>query len=506
MTRRLAAIALILTLGAGCSQQPRPATTPKVTPPKRGVKALRADLAAGFAAPAFSNAVWGVVVRSLRTGETLYAQNPRTFLMPASNMKVVTMAAAADRLGWDYTFQTRVVAIGTVGAGILRGDLVIVGSGDPSLGGRPTGGPAVVDSWADQILAAGITGVDGRIIGDDNAFDDEALGAGWAWDYLSAGYAAPIGGLEFNENVVQVVLKPGATAGDPVTAEVRPDTSGLVVDVAARTGAKEAELDLNLSRLPGSRTLRVTGTIPIGRADVTRTVSVDNPTMFMAGALRRALIAKGITVSGEAVDVDSLPAVPDLSFAQTLVTYTSPTLAEIGKVLLKVSQNLYADTLLKRIGQPAPEATAAPGAPATTSAGIKAVQEVLARWGISPDRYLQVDGSGLSRYNYLTADVLATVLTRVAADERLRAAFLDGLPVAGVDGTIASRMKNTKAQGNARAKTGSISNARALSGFVTSADGEPLVFSMIVNNFNVPQADADAIIDRAVIRLAEFRR
>jgi D-alanyl-D-alanine carboxypeptidase/D-alanyl-D-alanine-endopeptidase (penicillin-binding protein 4) len=507
MTRRLAAIALILTLGAGCAHQPRPATTPKVTPPKRGVKALRADLTAGFAAPAFSNAVWGVVVRSIRTGETLYAQNPRTFLMPASNMKVVTMAAAADRLGWDYTFQTRVVAIGAIdGLGALHGDLVIVGSGDPSLGGRPTAGPAVVDAWADQIRAAGITAIDGRVIGDDNAFDDEALGAGWAWDYLSAGYAAPIGGLEFNENVVQVVLKPGAAAGDPVTAEVRPDTSGLAVEVTARTGAKEAELDLSLSRLPGSRTLRVTGTIPTGRAEVTRTVSVDNPTMFMAGALRRALVAKGIAVSGEAVDVDSLPAVPDLSSAQTLVTCTSPTLAEIGKVLLKVSQNLYADTLLKRIGQPAPGATGAPGAPATTSAGIKAVQEVLARWGISADRYVQADGSGLSRYNYLTADVLATVLARVVADERLRAAFVDGLPVAGVDGTIASRMKNTKAQGNARAKTGSISNARALSGFVTSADGEPLVFSMIVNNFNVPQSDADAIIDRAVVRLAEFRR
>lgn len=499
MTRRLAAIAVLLTLGAGCARQPRPATAPK--PPRRGVAALRVDLAAGFAAPAFSNAVWGVVVRSLQTGETLYAQNPRTFLMPASNMKVVTMAAAADRLGWDYTFQTRIVAVGTVGAGILRGDLVIVGSGDPSLGGRPTAGPAIVDAWADQIQAAGITAIDGRVIGDDNLFDDAALGTGWAWDYLSAGYAAPIGALDFSENVVRVVLKPGAAAGDPVTAEVRPDTSGLALEVTAHTGARDTELDLSLSRLPGSPTLRVSGSIPLGRAEITRTVSVDNPTMFMAGALRRALVAKGITVSGEAVDVDALPSAPDLAEARTLVTYTSPTLAEIGKVLLKVSQNLYADTLLKKIGQPA-----TPPGPATTAAGIKAVQDVLARWGLAEDRYLQVDGSGLSRYNYLTADVLATVLARVAADERLRTAFTDALPVAGVDGTIASRMKDTRAQGNARAKTGSIANARALSGYVTSADGEPLVFSIIVNNFNVPQSDADAIIDRAVVRLAEFRR
>jgi len=501
MTRALAAIAVVLALGAGCARQPRPTTTPKAPAPERGVKALRADLAGAFGAPAFSNAVWGVVVRSLRTGETLYAQNPRTFLMPASNMKVITMAAAADRLGWDYTFQTRVVATGTIdGLGGLHGDLVIVGSGDPSLGGRPTGGPAIVEAWADQIRAAGITSIDGRVIGDDNAFDDEGLGAGWAWDYLSAGYAAPTGALDFNENVVQIVLRPGAASGEPVIAEVRPDTSGLEVIVAAQTVASGGELDLNLARLPGSRTLRITGSVPAGRPEITRTVSVDNPTAFVAGTLRRALVAKGIAVSGEAVDIDTLPAAPDLSAARTLVTYTSPTLAQIGKVLLKVSQNLYADTLLKRLGAPPT------GAPATTSAGIKAVQEVLARWGIAPDRYLQVDGSGLSRYNYLTADVLALVLTRVVGDERLRDDFADGLPIAGVDGTIAGRMKDTKAQGNARAKTGSIANARALSGYVTSADGEPLVFSMIVNNFNVPQSEADAIMDRAVVRLAEFRR
>jgi D-alanyl-D-alanine carboxypeptidase/D-alanyl-D-alanine-endopeptidase (penicillin-binding protein 4) len=198
--------------------------------------------------------------------------------------------------------------------------------------------------------------------------------------------------------------------------------------------------------------------------------------------------------------VDTLPAPPDLSAAQVLVTYTSPPLSQIGKVLLKVSQNLYADTLLKLMGRPAG------GGPATTREGRAAVQDVLKSWGILPRRYHQADGSGLSRYNYLTADVLVAVLTRMYHDERHRAFFSDALPLAGVDGTIAGRMKDTKAQGNARAKTGSIANARALSGYVTSADGEPLVFSMIVNNFNVPQSEADAIIDRAAVRLAEFRR
>jgi D-alanyl-D-alanine carboxypeptidase/D-alanyl-D-alanine-endopeptidase (penicillin-binding protein 4) len=218
------------------------------------------------------------------------------------------------------------------------------------------------------------------------------------------------------------------------------------------------------------------------------------------GAFRQALLSHGVDVAGGAVDADALPAPPDVTGAETLVSYTSPPLSEIAKVLLKVSQNLYADTLLKAIGRPAG------GGPATTSEGRKVLREVLQGWGIAPEQYLQADGSGLSRYNYLTADVLVTVLTRMYADDRHLEPFITALPVAGVDGTIGGRMRDTKAQGNARAKTGSIANARALSGYVTSADGEPLVFSMIVNNFNAPATQANAIIDRAVVRLAEFRR
>ena len=501
MTRSVLAALVVIGLSAGCAQQPKPAVGPqKPVAPKRGVKALKSDLASYYRAPAFQNAVWGVLVRSLKTGETLFALNPGTFLMPASNMKVVTMAAAAERLGWDFRFTTTVVATGPVEGGVLKGDLVVIGSGDPSLGGRPTDGPALVDTWADQIREKGISRIEGRIIGDDNAFDDEGLGQGWAWDYLAAGYAAPVGGLEFSENVVTLSFAPGAAAGDPARVTATPEGSGLLIDAAVATAAKETRPDINVTRQIGSRDLRVSGTVPLGRTDVTQTVSVENPTVFMASAFREALISRGIVVAGDAADADGLPAPPDVSRGETLITYTSPPLSEVGKVLLKVSQNLYADTLLKTIGRPADDG------PATTRNGRKVVQDVLGQWGIAPNQYVQADGSGLSRYNYLTANVLVTVLTRMYADERHRVPFSDGLPVAGVDGTIASRMKNTKAQGNARAKTGSIANARALSGYVTSADGEPMVFSMIVNNFNVPQSEADAIIDRAVVRLAEFRR
>ncbi len=501
MRRALLSALVVVTISAGCAPKTKPAAGPQppVTP-KRGVKALQSDLSSYYRAPAFQNAVWGVLVRSLKTGETLFSLNPGTLLMPASNMKVVTMAAAAERLGWDYTFVTTVVATGPVEGGIVKGDLVVVGSGDPSLGGRPTEGPSVVERWADQIRAKGITRIEGRIIGHDNVFDDEGLGQGWAWDNLAYGYSTPTSGLAFNENVVRLSFAPGSAAGDSVAVAARPDGSGLTIEAAVTTAATDRTADVNVVRQPGSLTLGVSGSVPAGKTDVTQTVSVENPTEFMAGAFRQALVSRGIDVAGGAIDVDVLPATPDVRAGETLVSYTSPPLTEIGKVLLKVSQNLYADTLLKAIGRPAD------GGPATTREGRRVLREVLEGWGIAPDQYIQADGSGLSRYNYLTANVLVAVLTRMYTDERHRAAFSGGLPIAGVDGTIASRMKDTKAQGNARAKTGSITNARALSGYVTSSDGEPLVFSMIVNNFNVPQSQADAIIDRAVVRLADFRR
>ena len=501
MRRRLLAAVGVLVFAAGCAPKMTPAMAPRpLVQPKRGVNALKADLASYYEAPEFQNAVWGVLVKSLATGETLFALNPVTFLMPASNMKIVTMAAAAERLGWDYTFTTKVLATGPVEGGVLKGDLVVIGSGDPSLGGRPTEGPSVLERWADQVRARGITRVDGRLIGHDNVFDDEGLGQGWSWDYLAYGYATPVGGLDFNENVVRLSFTPGPAAGDPVAVTARPEGSGLTIEAAVKTAPADGTGDVNVARPPGSRRLGVSGSVPAGKMDVTQTVSVDNPTEFLVGAFRQALLSRGIDVTGGAVDVDSLPAPPDVTGAETLVTYTSPPLSEIGKVLMKVSQNLYADTLLKVIGRPAD------GGPGTIREGRRVLGEVLRGWGIAPDQYLQADGSGLSRYNYLTAGVLVTVLTRMYSEDRHYEPFITALPIAGVDGTIAGRMKDTRAQGNARAKTGSIANARALSGYVTSADGEPLVFSMIVNNFNVPQSQADAVIDRAVVRLADFRR
>jgi D-alanyl-D-alanine carboxypeptidase/D-alanyl-D-alanine-endopeptidase (penicillin-binding protein 4) len=490
-------------LSAGCARQPVPVLQPvgesRPAPAIVGVDALQRDLKGLFRAPEFSNAIWGVLVRSLDRDQTLYSQNAGTLLMPASNMKLVTMSAAAEKLGWDYRFQTRLMSTAPIENGVLKGDLIVIGSGDPSIGARGESTRAF-EVWADALKAQGISAIDGRIIGDDNALDDEGLGQGWAWDYLSAGYATPSGALEFNEGLVQIVIRPGAAAGDPVTFDLRPAGCGLTVDSHLVTGPKESGVDFDVRRLPGSLVLHLIGSVPAGRPEVIRTASVDNPTAFFAGVLKTVLAGRGIAVKGEAVDIDDLPQAPDTSGARVLYTHSSPPLAEIGKVMLKVSQNLYADTLLKVVGRAGGEEQG------SAASGRKIVQQVLQGWGIAPDQYVQVDGSGLSRYNYLTAEVVTGVLTAMYRSDRHRESFIDALPIAGTDGSLASRMKGTPAEGNARAKTGSISNARALSGFVTTADGEHLVFSIIANNFNVPQSHADAVADAAVAHLAGFRR
>jgi D-alanyl-D-alanine carboxypeptidase/D-alanyl-D-alanine-endopeptidase (penicillin-binding protein 4) len=261
-------------------------------------------------------------------------------------------------------------------------------------------------------------------------------------------------------------------------------------------------------RLAGQSTLEVRGSLPLGAAALNRTVTVDNPTEYFVRSLRTVLRARGIDVRGDAVDMDDIDTAGARHAvlihdggphdgARVLATHVSAPLRDIGTLLMKVSQNLYAESLLKTVG-------ATRGTGSIESARAVA-REVLERWGIRPEAYVLADGSGLSRYNYVTAGTIATILRRMHEDPRHQAAFAATLPLAGRDGTIANRMKKTRAEGNARAKTGSIANVRSLSGYVRTRDGEPLVFSIIANDFVIPAATVDYATDLAVQILANFR-
>jgi D-alanyl-D-alanine carboxypeptidase/D-alanyl-D-alanine-endopeptidase (penicillin-binding protein 4) len=460
-----------------------------------------------------AHAQWAVDVRSLDTGEVLYRLNAGRLMMPASNMKILTLAAAAETLGWDARFTTTLEAYATVEAGVLTGDLFVRGGGDPTINTRDGRAAAVFDEWATALMHAGITEIHGRIIGDDQAFDDEGLGDGWAWDYLQFGYAAPVGALQYNEDVAQLLVTPGTIAGEPTIVQLSPG-AGLSTLNRSRTAAPDAaDTGISFRRHLQEPVLEISGSTPLGGRPFSGGVAVVNPTLFFARALKDALVARGIAVVGEAADLDDVAAsiMPENDGQRrVLATTQSPPLRAIASVLMKVSQNLYAETLLKATGsaasgQPSPDLAGA-SALGTTEAGRAAARSVFASWGIDPSTYVMTDGSGLSRYNYVTASTVTAILERMYKDPKHRDAFMATLPIAGKDGTIGTRMRRTRAEGNAVAKTGSIANVRSLSGYVRSRDGEMLVFSILANDFVIPAATVNWIADLGVEILSNFTR
>jgi D-alanyl-D-alanine carboxypeptidase/D-alanyl-D-alanine-endopeptidase (penicillin-binding protein 4) len=465
---------------------------------------LQTDLSTIFNAPVMARGVWGVDIRSADTETVIFQHNADRLMMPASNMKILTLAAAAQTLGWGHHFSTTLETSAPVENGALRGDLVIRGSGDPTISTRGNRATQVFDEWAQALRAAGISSIDGRIVGDDQAFDDEGLGPGWAWDYLEAGYASPTGALQYNENVAELTVTPGTVAGDPATLRLEAG-SGLTVVNRARTvpvADTSARGSVDVRRRVDRPEIEVTGMIPLGASPVTRMVAVVNPTLFFAQGVKDALVSRGITIGGNAADGDDVAAdilCEGAPARRVLHTTPSPTLREIGTVLMKVSQNQYGETLLKAVG-------AKRSGLGTTRAGRAAAIDTFTAWSIPADAYVMSDGSGLSRYNYIAPSTITSVLRRMYSDPQHREAFMATLPIAAKDGTISTRMRNTRAAENAVAKTGSIANVRSLSGFVRTRDGEVLVFSIIANDFVIPAATVNWAADLAVETLANFAR
>jgi D-alanyl-D-alanine carboxypeptidase/D-alanyl-D-alanine-endopeptidase (penicillin-binding protein 4) len=492
----IAALALTVVLPA-CAARTTPAAAIPIPPPDIREQ-LRRDLHELFTAAAVAHAHWGINVYSLARHETLYSLNASHFMVPASNQKLLTTAVAAERLGWDHRFTTRVLANGPLAAdGALHGDILIIGSGDPSINPRHPSRWRLFDDWAAALRSKGIKSVR-RVIGDDNAFAEPGWGVGWAWDNLQYGYGAQVGALQYNENQIDVVVGPGSSPGTPAIIGTSPIGSGMSIANAVITAEPGAETELELARIPGSAILDVRGRIAAGAAPATLTAAVENPTRLFVNALSEALGRHGIEVVHGAADIDELRGPLETHALTELIVDQSPPLSEIIDVTMKWSRNGYAETLLL--------ALAPHGLPATGTTGLQAVQETLATWGIVADGYLPRDGSGLSRYDYVSADTLTLLLKHLANDPRHAEVYRSTLPIAGVSGTLATRMKGTVAEGRVFAKTGSLSNVRALSGYVTTLDGERLIFSMIANNYRVSNAEIDAIVDNALVKLVEFRR
>lgn len=499
MRSRVLLLAVGLAACAGSGPQPLAPVPPVAVAEPRPLEDLRAEIDEILADPAFLNAHWGVMVQSVETGQVLYHADARKLFMPASNMKLVTGSVALTRLGAEHRFRTRVDACGEVNAdGVLEGDLLITGGGDPSISARFADGDptAVFRAWADSLHDRGIRGVAGNVVGDDDLFDDVHIGPGWAWDYLDAAYAAEIGALLFNEGAVRFTVLPGDSVGAPAGIAESPSTAYLAVTASVTTTEDSTGVSVRASRRPFSNEVDLSGAIWIGADSVVRSIAIHDPTMYFMTVLVETLRSAGIAIDGAPVDRDSV--VDACNDVTSLFVHESPTLGEILQPFLKESQNQIGEMLLRYIGAVETDL-------GTVAAGRRTVAATLTSWGIPDDAYVLYDGSGLSRYNYLAPEAIVRLLRHMVRRPEFPV-FYDALPTAGVDGSLEGRMKGTEAEGNAKAKTGFISNARALSGYVHTADGELLAFSIIANNFDTPVRPVEYVQDLIVERLANFTR
>ncbi len=486
---------LLLLAAAGC--YPAPRTAPVPTP----AEALRAEIRTIFADTAFAHAFWGVIVRSLDTGETFYQQYGEKMFLPASNMKLVTGAAVLEALGPDFRYRTALAAAGPVREGVLRGDLVVRAGGDPTISGRFTPGDprAVFRAWADSLRAHGVRRVAGAVVGVDEYFDNVPYGRGWTWDDLIFAYSAPVAGLQFNDAVVQVQVFAGSRAGLPAVVALEPGTGYLpVINRTTTTGPDSPEqLEYRYSETGGA--LIVAGEVPLGAAPIERNVAVRDPARYFVTVLRESLREAGILVEGPAVLAgDREDDEATLRAASPLFVHHSPAMREILPAFMKPSQNQIAEMLLKTLGREL-------RGEGSAGAGAQVVDSLFRVWELEPRYLVMADGSGLSRYNYLAPELAMALLERMTRSPHFEL-WHTSLPIAGVDGTLRTRMVGTPAEGRVYAKTGTLSGVRALSGYVTTADGERLLFSMMVNHHLLRAADADRLIDATLVRLAELRR
>jgi D-alanyl-D-alanine carboxypeptidase/D-alanyl-D-alanine-endopeptidase (penicillin-binding protein 4) len=475
------------------------------------LSSLQSRLEAQLSEGAFAHAQWGVLVASLDSGKTLFQHNANKLLKPASNAKLYTAALALDRLGPDYRIKTSFYAAAKPGSdGVIRGDLIVYGRGDPSFSARFNDGDykKALQPAVDAIQAAGIKQIDGDLVGDDSFFHGPPYGDEWAWDDLQNYYGAPASALSFQDNTIDLVFNPGEAVGAPCQIVTMPATTFVTFSNRTETAESNGSARIRIYRPLGQNLAYVWGRVPVGSRGQTDSVSVNDPALWFVTMLKEALAQNGIGVSGAVreknwLDRESAPL--ELSKLAEVASVQSRPVAEIVKQTLKPSENLYAQLLLLQVGAEAMESRDAEDGN-TAQAGLAELKRFLRQMDIDRDMALLDDGAGLSRACLVTPASTVKLLTFMS-HHRDRDVFMDALPIAGVDGTLRNRFKGTPAEGNVRGKTGSLEYVDTLSGFLRDAGNEKLVFSIMLNNY--PETGSEhsgrAEIDKLVRLLVDYR-
>jgi len=485
------------------------------------VEDLRARIRRILSNPQLAPAFVGVKAVSLDTGRTLFEENAGKLLVPASNMKMYTVAAALDRLTPEYRWTTSVYAANRPDAsGILRGDLIVYGRGDPSIAASFNDGDytKAIDELAERIAAAGVRRVEGNLVGDESYFTGPPFGASWEWDDLQWYYGAEVSALTVNDNSIDLFVKPGASVGSTCAITMGPAAlPHITISNRTTTTPRGTRRELSVYRALGENTIEVGGSLPLDDKGYTGEIAVARPAQMFIDLLRASLLRRGVTVAGQSRIFDARArrdAPLDTSRLIEIARRQSPPLSFIAAKTLKPSQNLYTELILRSLGEQQRRLSIIPAStdahlPQTNAkltsaeAGIEVVKNFLRNAGANAAGIVMVDGSGLSRHDFVTANASVELLTYIS-QRPYSSAFRDALPIAGVDGTLANRMKGTAATGNVRAKTGTVEAVSSLSGYATSAAGERLVFSIMVNNYPGGADMRRTYIDAIAELLASF--
>ncbi|MGH9596036.1 MAG: D-alanyl-D-alanine carboxypeptidase/D-alanyl-D-alanine endopeptidase, partial [Edaphobacter sp.] len=485
--------------------------------------------------PAVMRDHWGIKVTAM-DGAPIYSLNEGQLFQPASNAKLYTTAAAIALLGPEKTFETKIVARGVMdGATALTGDVVLVGGGDANLSGReipyvepalkpkPVQGAAVLpevnplrylEAMADQVAATGLKVVNGDVVGDDTLFPWEPYAQDWSIDDAVWGYGAPVSALTINDNQIEVTVTPAAVAGQPAAVVVDPAApSYYTLDVSVTTGARKSGSHVQMERALGSKVLRVYGSIAVDARPDVEEVAILDPAEYAAMALKGMLEERGIVVTGKARALHRIPAdaegflermkepgqeqavvsggigggsclsTPQDATEKTLASHNSPTLIEDVMVTNKVSQNLHAELWLHHLGE---RNFCGDG---STVAGARLVRAFLEHAGIEKDDFVFFDGSGLSGHDLVTPRATARLL-QYASKQPWFMDWKKTLPVGGEDGSLVARFGKAPLKDHVFAKTGTLGEARALSGYVECTSGRTAIFSIMVGN-HLPGTNMD---------------
>jgi len=478
----LAWFALMFLLG-GCASQKAGFTcpTPMVSSPVISSRvALKNELDGMIARELLPYSLASIKVVSLRSGSIIYETNPYLLMPAASVQKLFTAAAALSFLGPEHTLET------SISVDQENSTLFLKGCGDPLL--KTADLARMVAESAGKLRP----GVQYKLVGDTACFDDAYWGSGWMWDDEPGPDAMYLSALSVNRNTVRVTVAPGKTVSAPVQISVEPSTRYVTIDNSGITGQLGGSCKVSLTRPAGDRDNRilVSGSLAPGCQPVRRRLTVWRPELYTLTLLKELLERSGLSTVPVSLGFTPEDAIPLAS--------TRRPLGEIITVMLKKSDNLCAENLFKYL------AHALSGQKGTAAGGEKAVKEYLRGQGIPTDRLVIADGSGVSRYNLTNADTITRLLVAAAKDQATFRLFATALPFAGKDGTLVNRMKGTPAERRVQAKTGTMQGVSALAGYTVTADGEPLAFAMIVENFVGPEQRVRKFLDRIAVLLSSY--